>query len=313
MIARLRWRIKGRIKDRDEVRRWFWRTPPGLRGLVVGAAVIVFAVFAWLLWRGPTRFDGAALRGLTPIQRQTAIDADRGRLIQLGAGLLAAGALVYTGLNFRLSREGHVTDRFTKAIEQLGSERLDVRLGAIYALERIMIDSARDHPTIVEVLAAYVREHAPLPSVKAGEERPMVRPATDVQAAMTVLGRRPSGRGSVNLRFVYLPLINLRKANFDYADLTGADLRGAYVNNATLRFAGLMNADLRNAFLSAIDMRFAILVAADLRGADLSYTLLDRSNLSGANLQGANLLNAKYDNLWTDEDFPDLADGADER
>jgi len=70
----------------------------------------------------------------------------RGYLIQAGAGVLAFGALVYTALNFRLSREGHVTDWYTKAIEQLGSEHLDVRLGAIYALERIIIDSPRDHP-----------------------------------------------------------------------------------------------------------------------------------------------------------------------
>ena len=44
---------------------------------------------------------------------------------------------------------------------RLGSDRLDVRLGAIDALERIMIDSARDHPAIVELLAAFVRECAP--------------------------------------------------------------------------------------------------------------------------------------------------------
>jgi hypothetical protein len=63
-------------------------------------------------------------------------------MLQFGAGLLAAGALVYTALTFRLSRESQVTDRYTKAIEQLGSERLDVQLDAIYALERIMIEPA---------------------------------------------------------------------------------------------------------------------------------------------------------------------------
>jgi len=65
-------------------------------------------------------------------------------------------------------------------IEQLGSTGLDVRLGGIYALERIAVDSARDHPTIVEVLSAFVREHsrAPAPS-----DHP--RPTADVQAAIT--------------------------------------------------------------------------------------------------------------------------------
>jgi hypothetical protein len=114
--------------------------------VIVGAAVVALALFALLLWRGPDWLDSAGLRGLIPVQQQTAVDVDRSHIIQLGAGLLAAGALVYTGLNFRLSREGHVTDRYTKAIEQLGSEHLDVRLGAIYALERIMIDSVRGHP-----------------------------------------------------------------------------------------------------------------------------------------------------------------------
>ena len=53
-----------------------------------------------------------------------------------------------------------MTDRYTKAIEQLGSDKLDVRIGGIYALERIARDSARDHPTVIEVLAAFVREHS---------------------------------------------------------------------------------------------------------------------------------------------------------
>ena len=34
---------------------------------------------------------------------------------------------------------------------QLGSERLEVRLGAIDTLQRVMIDSASDHPAIVEL------------------------------------------------------------------------------------------------------------------------------------------------------------------
>lgn len=49
----------------------------------------------------------------------------------------------------RIMEQGHITDRFTKAIEQLGKldgdrPNIEVRLGAIYALERIAIDSPRD-------------------------------------------------------------------------------------------------------------------------------------------------------------------------
>jgi hypothetical protein len=58
----------------------------------------------------------------------------------------------------QVAEQGQLTERYTKAIEQLGSDKLDVRLGGIYALERIAADSERDHPTVVEVLSAFVRE-----------------------------------------------------------------------------------------------------------------------------------------------------------
>ena len=79
----------------------------------------------------------------------------------------AKAALDQTEAIFRqvaVAEQGHVTDRFTKAIEQLGSDNLAVRLGGIYALERIAKDSKRDHWTIMEVLTAYVRQNAPWPS-----------------------------------------------------------------------------------------------------------------------------------------------------
>jgi hypothetical protein len=56
----------------------------------------------------------------------------------------------------RTAEQGHITDRFTAAVEQFGSDKMAVRLGAIYALERISKDSRRDHWTIMETLTAYV-------------------------------------------------------------------------------------------------------------------------------------------------------------
>ena len=83
-----------------------------------------------------------------------------------------------------------MTDRYTKAIEQLGSDKLDVRIGGIYALERIARDSARDHPTVMEVLTAFIREHSREP-MAADHQNPGLKiiPA-DVQAA-THRGRAP--------------------------------------------------------------------------------------------------------------------------
>ncbi|MEL7117204.1 MAG: hypothetical protein AAGP08_16745, partial [Pseudomonadota bacterium] len=61
---------------------------------------------------------------------------------------------------------------------------LEVRLGAIYALERISQDSLRDHVQIMEILCAYLRENATEAALVNGA------PRTDIQAAIRVIGRR---------------------------------------------------------------------------------------------------------------------------
>ena len=292
------------------------RYPEGV--MAAGVAAVVVA-FVWFLWRGAAWLDGPGLRGLTPDQRETALNAVRGRLLQIATGLLAIGALVYTALNFRLSREGHVTDRYTKAIEQLGSERLDVRLGAVYALERIMIDSPRDHPTIVEVLAAYVREHAPdavkhLPDQQPGPSRDpgtpaVARPATDVQAALTVIGRRPLGRDErgrldfratnlvgADLESAYLRSADLTGADLTRAALTGADLTGADLTRATLTGAYLIRAHMTHAHLNEAHLAGVYLIGADLVDAHLIGAHLDAADLTGADLTQANLVRAHLGN-----------------
>jgi hypothetical protein len=106
--------------------------------------------------------------------------------------------------NLAIAQDGQITERFTRAIEHLGSDKLEVRLGAIYALERIARDSERDHWPIMEILTAYVRENAswneeeqPLQEgIVPSETQPTQsnqswpKPATDIQAILTVLGRR---------------------------------------------------------------------------------------------------------------------------
>lgn len=179
--------------------------PRGLRWLIGGVAAVGLALaIAWVLFVPAADWlahhDAGSAKG--PLLQRARDDA-RGRLLTLGAGLFAAGALAYTARNFNLSRrtfalteQGQVTDRYTKAIEQLGSNKLDVRIGGIYALERIAHDSARDHPTVIEVLIAFVREHCheqwpPLPAdYQPGAARPRRATRPDVQAAMTVVGRR---------------------------------------------------------------------------------------------------------------------------
>jgi hypothetical protein len=56
-----------------------------------------------------------------------------------------------------------ITDLYTKAVEQLGSEKAPVRLGGLYALERLAQDHVEQRQTIVNVLCAYLRMPYSLP------------------------------------------------------------------------------------------------------------------------------------------------------
>ncbi|PSL56724.1 uncharacterized protein YjbI with pentapeptide repeats [Saccharothrix carnea] len=53
--------------------------------------------------------------------------------------------------------ERRITELFTKAVEQLGSEKFAVRHGGLYALERLAQDNPRHRQTVVNVLCAYLR------------------------------------------------------------------------------------------------------------------------------------------------------------
>jgi uncharacterized protein YjbI with pentapeptide repeats len=290
-----------------------------------------FLLIAYVVLKlGPDWF--AETKNLDAKGRADARQGVRTASLALLAGAIGVIGAVYTARTFALNRAGQLTDRFTKAIEQLGhKEQLDVRLGGIYALERIARDSKEDHPQVVEVLTAYVREHAPRretpprgpgtpgtpESEQEGDENAEVspltvpRPSTDVQGALTVLGRRELAhedrRPRLDLSSTHLTGANLRSADLSRALLIGADLRGAVLTRAVLaeallietdiRGAVLSEADLREANLGGTDLRGAVLFEADLRGAnlieaDLRGTALSEANLSGAQLTLANLRGA---------------------
>lgn len=225
-------------------------------------------------------------------------------------GLAAVAAVLFTWVTvgqakdeIRIAEHGQITNRFNVAVQNLGSKTLDVRLGGIYALQRIMQDSTRDHPTIVAVLSAYVREHAPAPKgAPTGVDH---RPSTDIQAAATVLARRnpaPDGGAVVDLQFSDLRAVRLDHPQLGHADLAYSDLRfavlsradlsGAHVVHASLGGADLADSQLGEADLSGSDLTGIRLMRSDLRGADLTGAELAGARLEGADLGRANLTGA---------------------
>jgi uncharacterized protein YjbI with pentapeptide repeats len=240
-------------------------------------------------------------------------------------GVVVLGGLYVAYQNLMTLHDGQITDRFTKAVEQLGNQDPSVRLGGIFSLERMARESERDHPAVMEILSAYVRAHSK-------DQDPSRRP--DIGAAMLVIGRRRTGRddasgGTVlNLREVDLSKLDLTRGNyagmsfvkakfsdatladtqFDSADLTdsdfdGADLRQATfggrtkLTNASLRRARLFHAvlhgaDLSGAVLTGANLWHSDLTEADFTGAKLDSSFLLEADFRGAHLQGADVKGA---------------------
>jgi uncharacterized protein YjbI with pentapeptide repeats len=274
------------------------------RRILVTAAVVVVALAALvgLLWPLTDLIAASDVSQVTGAARaaslQTARAAARSQLLTLTAGVFAAAALIFTARNFALSQQtfklteqGQVTDRYTRAIEQLGSDKLDVRIGGIYALERIARDSIRDHPTVMEVLAAFIREHSrehwPPPEPGAQPSQHSIRP--DVQAGMTVIGRRTvaDGTGQINLRGA-----NLSGADLSGADLSGANLRWANLTQVFANQANLAEAHLRGADLTKVDFSGATLNGTSFTDAKLPEAFMPGAHLHGAHFQKADLTRA---------------------
>jgi len=191
--------------------------------------------------------------------------------------------------NTKIADRNSVTDIFTRAIEQLGSvsnnkPNIEVRLGAIYSLEKLSKTNHEYYQAIIDILASYVRENAPIPPESKRKPNDITR--TDVQTAMTVLSRRTpkSGEPQLNLVKVYLPRVILNnKACLTGANLDGAYLREAKLNGADLQRAKLVGADLQGAHLGRANLRYARLRKAKLEDA----TLIDAVGLSCGQLKRA--------------------------
>jgi hypothetical protein len=196
-----------------------------------------------------------------------------------------------------LVRQGQITDRFTRAIDQLGSEKIDIRVGGIYALEQIAGASEEHYAPVMDILLVFLREHSPWPPSRPGQWAasapielipPLAIRAADVQTALTVISRQERGKAQNRSRVqVYTPPGSPEMVvGFEtYIDLRDCDLRRASLTQANLNQGNLVGAHLEGAGL----------VMADLGDASLEYAHLDGANLMGARLQQASLRFAQLD------------------
>jgi hypothetical protein len=306
-------------------------------------ALVTISLWAvYLLWKVPQwQADAWARSGsANPRELFEIENASRGTLGQILSGVAVLTGLIFawqqlgqTSDNLRVSQEGQITDRFSRAVDQLGSDDLTARLGGIYALERIARDSPRDYGPVMEVLTAFARQESPLPANGVATPAASAPPIpVEVEAVFKVIGRRTPAQvlaeldaGScleltgINAVGADLAGYDLRNTCWDRSDLRGATLNRAELSDATfvdstliqanldsieaqganfyqsdLTLANLSRANLREANFLAANLSTATLQGTDLTGADLIGTNLRNALLLGSDLGEANVLDADF-------------------
>lgn len=213
----------------------------------------------------------------------------------IGGAILLLGTML-TFSTYRLNvekqdidRAGQITDRFSRAVLQLGEKDLTIRIGGLYALERIAKDSPKEYGDIMEILSAYIREKSPKKRIEK-EKLPTKENnstqseptgewwiAADIQVALDIIGRRhiiEGDRSSRDLAGTNLSGAklsgNFRDTKFDSAVFNEANLSYTILQRADFRFANLRHTNLKGADLSETNFLGAIIYMTDFRGANLA-------------------------------------------
>lgn len=165
-----------------------------------GLFLIFLSGIVWTVLDALTRLPSAINdKGIADLRWSlltvTAVTAALGAVVALP---FTMARTTHSGRQTKTAEQGHITDQINTAVAGLGAEKtadrqrrnnagnllyedgnngkpvfkkpifekvtlpnIEVRIGAIYALERIAQDSDRDHVRIMEILCAYVRENSP--------------------------------------------------------------------------------------------------------------------------------------------------------
>ncbi|MDD7970560.1 pentapeptide repeat-containing protein [Roseinatronobacter alkalisoli] len=200
-------------------------------------------------------------------------------------------------------KEGHMTDRINKAVEQLGAEKvvkkiidgetqetsepnIEVRIGAILSLERIAQDSTRhdkgrDHVRVMEILCAYIKENAPIKDKDEEKRSSLTKAFAENSAkadyagpdfydfALHWAGNSPKPRADIELA---LRVIGRRTGSQIAIEENHPAPDGRYKLD-------LSDADLRRVDLTGLDFSDANMRGSWLDSALLNGVKFDRANL----------------------------------
>jgi uncharacterized protein YjbI with pentapeptide repeats len=200
-----------------------------------------------------------------------------------------------TWRNLISSEEKQITERFSKAVEQLGSDKLPIIIGAIYSLERISHDSKKDYQRAIEILIAFIKDDNSI----GDNQNQLVEISPSAQKIVTVIGRRISNPNRDIDEYLDLSCANLTKVNILNLDLSKINFQKSCFTHGNIHGVKFIDSDLSNSNFSYVNKEFNGVhepnefAKADLREANFHKAVLIKSNFSDARMGEANLTKAQ--------------------
>ena len=281
---------------------WIWlgATPDGRESISttlrnVGLVVAGVIAFGFAYWRAKV-----ADRQATAAQYQ----ADAARL------------------QSEISQRAWLDDRYERGANLLGSNAPSLRLGGVYALQRLAEEYPEQyHVQIMRLFCAFARHPTVLDNndsnsidyetvrIVDANERPasVRRLRPDVEAVIEAISTRSEVRIKLEREAKFVPQLSyadlrnlwLYDANFSGVQLVRANLSGAFLLKANFSCAEMWEADLSGARLNGANFTGARLTGAKLSSieaisADFSNVYLGMVNLAQADLSGADVTGASF-------------------
>ncbi len=196
------------------------------------------------------------------------------------------------------SEEKQVTERFSSAVEHLGNDKVEVRLGGVYELKRIAQDSIqKDYRPTIEILSGFIRERTrakwkilPRPQKPPEGSGGMIAsylslPETDIEAALEVARDLYDAEGNPDKN----KELDLRSSDFSWMILTNHDFRKVNLGRVCFYNSDLQYVKFNGSNLGCADFRSSILNFANLSGAILDEAIFSEVDTTGKPVNAAEL------------------------
>jgi len=301
-----------------------------LYSICIVAAFIVVVIF--IGWFGSIKIPDSIISSYEWWAGQSEPHESLRNLALIIAGIIGLGLAAWrirvANKQAEIAEQGHVTDRFSKAVELIGNKEASVRIGGLYALKHIAyVSTSNERDVVLDVIRNFIckppynksqdeysekfkenystewaqYEDECIKWKNGSREKKPTRNQTtktivcpDIILAFEILHSLISNSKTKNNINYVGTWFSIRKANLSFLALENVCMQGMHFSHSNFNGANIGNGDLRNSvfvnscFIGA-SLKSAKLSNANFEGADLMYGKLGGIELEGTRFNSCNL------------------------